>query len=321
MGGLLTPPLEREREGEQREARHAPRNRRPPIPPRRRLALRRSCAGHAARQGRSHDRHPRLHLPLLDTRGESSLGHPRAISSNLGVSRGRAQSSRMHRAQPPKVAFGAPSPVQDSRELRRCRPRPLHRHRYPTGPEPTYPYPARYPNPPLPPSRPRRHRRCRRPRAATTPLPPPRPRQAAGEKQFVYQPQCCLGSITYTSATSWYVPHRRPSRRGRFKQESHGTDSTPVRTPGTEPTLPYPHGTRTHPRYPRPGSSWIGPKEFLSQPVCGGGPEGVFEVPGYISPHLPTSPHISPHLPQISPDLPQISPIPSGPRLGLQRRD
>jgi len=62
--------------------------------------------------------------------------------------------------------------------------------------------------------------------------------EAAGEKQFVYQPQCCLGSITYTSATSWY---------------------------------------------PRPGSSWIGPKEFLSQPVCGGGPEGVFEVPGSAS--------------------------------------
>ena len=28
--------------------------------------------------------------------------------------------------------------------------------------------------------------------------------EAAGEKQFVYQPQCCLGEVTYTTATEWY---------------------------------------------------------------------------------------------------------------------
>mmetsp|Transcript_45076 Transcript_45076/g.145039 ORF Transcript_45076/g.145039 Transcript_45076/m.145039 type:complete len:288 (-) Transcript_45076:1539-2402(-) len=74
------------------------------------------CAGHAARQGRRHDRHPRLHLPLLDTRG----GRGEAVCIPASVLPRQHHLHVGHQLVPPaRLVLDRPKRVSFAARLRR----------------------------------------------------------------------------------------------------------------------------------------------------------------------------------------------------------
>ena len=79
MGGLLTPPRWREREGEQREARHAPRNRRPAIHPRPLPQLGEVFNGDEYYCDRPDEANPTLAYGPDPDAGPNAVPHPRHL--------------------------------------------------------------------------------------------------------------------------------------------------------------------------------------------------------------------------------------------------